>query len=102
MKRAHVTRATIANADPEELAQRVSERNAMFRGLEINATIHASIGVSKWGIEHGATLETTAQWGSFAFFLLGILEDLAEDAAYITQDGAQAFLLWEDGRLEEL
>ncbi len=97
-----ITRASVANITPEGIALKIQEHNEDFPTLPINATVNASIGVSPWGVETGSTVETTATWDIFALFLRGVLTDLHEEAAYITQDGKRAYLLWADGKLDGL
>lgn len=102
MKHASITRATVANISVEGMALKVKEHNEVYPTLPINTTIHATMGVSAWGTESGATVETTAEWNVFALFIREVLQDLGEEAAYITENGARAFILWSDGRLEDL
>ncbi len=109
-KRSHITRATVANITADDLCERILAHNKFWSEpgktrhpiMDIAATVTASTGVFDGKIEQGVTIETTASWGTFALFIIGLLEDLNEDSAYIVEDGERAFLLLEDGTLEDI
>lgn len=94
-----ILRATFANITPDALASRVQASG-------LSGTVFASIGAGDWGVEPGATVEFVstkpATRTRVEAFVAQTLEALGEQAAYVTVDGALAFLRWNDGRVEQL
>lgn len=93
-----VVRITLAGVGPEMLAARAQQSG-------IEGTVFQSWGTGKWGIEEGATLESTVEvfTGSpLRKWVHLMLLAYKQEAAYITfadtEVGTRAYLLWNDDR----
>jgi len=108
-----IIRATFANTGYRGLAERIQDAG-------LSGTTFPSYVAGDWGVEHGSTAEfalplrvdpgildvTLRMWAKGDVgvmpFVVRTLRRLDEQAAYVTVDGARAFLVWSDGRVDEL
>lgn len=98
MNETRVYRVTIANVHPDHVVKRASL-------IDLPITAVASVGYNpKWDdIEHGTTFETAhSSFATIAGFVVNLLTELSEESAYITRDGAEAFLLDVDSQVTAL
>jgi hypothetical protein len=89
-----IIRATIANQDPLHVA-----RLAQAKGL--SGTILQSVGFGAWGVEPGVILESATDSPALLLsFVASLCQSTGEQCAYVTVNGADAFLLYADGHQE--
>lgn len=94
-----ILRATLANVSLQSASKLAQEA-----GLQ--GTISSGFGFGLWGQEPVIIFEFATQDAGeirkIEDFMVTLLGTFHEQAAYITRDGAEAGLIWADGRREEM
>jgi hypothetical protein len=91
-----VLRYAVANVEPGAVA-----KAGQVAGLA--GSVSAGFGFGAWGVEPTTFLEVaTADAEAVDQFVICLLREHGEQAAYRTVDGAKPCLLWNDGKREAL
>lgn len=89
-----VHRIAVANVSKLDLA-----RAGQDAGLA-GTVQDGALGFGAWGIEPTCVVETSEPWDQVRPWLINLLRQHGEDAAYVTHDGANPELIYATGQRE--